>query len=1345
MPAPCTPPIGALLHPLTLLRAWVLGTGLILGLGQQVSAQVLLDDFNRPTSTTVGNGWTESETVAAGAQIVTTSGQQTLQLGSTTSGREIVSQDLSGAGLYNPQFNLNTCLMTWAFCVRQSRADPSGFAAGSFGVAYVLGSTGSALATAGQGYAVMIGQATAVDPLRLVRFNGGLAGALTSIITPVIAPYSDLSGEYLAVKVTYDPVTNTWQMFASTIAAGTFSTTNPTTAATALGSAVNATYTGTSLPFTGCLWNHATTAGEAALFDNVYVPQNCTPTVNFATAAASANESVGTITVTLNLFPATSAAGTITVTVADGPGMVYGVDYTSTPAVVGADITVPVAAGATTATFQLTIVDDALDEGNENISFTITGTSGGGAGGILMGPVTSYLQTIIDNDGPPSVNFTTTTDSNVEGVPSAIRTFTLNISPAPTVGGSITIQVTNGPGASNPADYLTNPATIGGFITVPYLAGATSVTFTATVINDVVVESTEQITFTITAITGGPLATVGITNVATLSIGDNDSPAATLTSGDLAIVGINANNFACGGGSGEDYISFFCFKPITTGTTIILSDNGYERCIAGRWGNTEGTVLMTRTGIAIPAGQVITFRVSNSSGSGNVIGAAPDAAWTCASLNGGTSVNMNVGGDQIFFMQGGTWTTNTVGGHDAQYSGNVLYGFSTYPTFPWTASCATNPNQRSNLPLGMNCFSMAPTSATDFSKYTGTLAAATQRDWMIRIDSPANWTSPGTCAGYNSASPNWLTAPILPIIVGGFTQGLWRGTTSNDWFDCKNWDDVEVPLATTNVTISQVATQSCVVGVTPGGTAVCASLNQTNAGTPINLTVQNSSSLAIGGPLTIQRTAAGFPITLTVSSGTLTATNLTVQGMTADEAVFRNQVPTNTVIFSGNLTIGTGGLVDLQGAGVGGRVFVGGNYTNQGPTETTLDELYGSVVFNGAAAQSINASGFQEVFYDLGIAKPSGNVTLNTPIAVSNNLDLSNGLLISSATNLPSILAGGSTNNATDLSFVDGPLEKIGNTSFTFPVGKGSSLRPCGIAGVTGVLTDAFTAEYFPISAYTWGSNLEAPLHHISDCEYWIIERSAGSADAVVELTWDTPESCVVDALADLRVARWDAAALPAPIWRDRGNGGACCSPVSGTIPTALQQTLFGPWTLASINGNNPLPVELIDFTAKPEDAFVRLDWTTGSEEDNAYFTIERSGDGISFEPIISTPGAGNSTQLMSYTDLDRAPLNGMNYYRLRQTDADGTSSLSAVVTVLMGWGGDRPLVVFGNTDVLTALHSFPAGSRFTMQDMTGRLIADGTTEQDGLTLLYVGGLQHGAYLLRLSDGQRAETVRFVY
>ncbi|MGV3638148.1 MAG: hypothetical protein ACO1NQ_10960, partial [Flavobacteriales bacterium] len=255
-----------------------------------LQAQQLLDDFNRPADNLVGGSWTETETAASGAQI-NASGQ--LQLGATTNGREFIAQDITG--LYGTTFSSNTCLMTWAFCIRQSRTDPGGFAAGSYAAAFVLGaSSGNFLGSGVTGYAVLYGQGGTTDPLRLVRFNNGLSAdaSLTNVITAgaTPTPFNDLGVNYLAVRVTFAPSAGTWTMYASNLVLSTFSTTNPTTATTVVGTpTVNTLYTTTALPFMGCFWNHNTGAGEAALFDNVYVPQLCIPTVNLAATSATSS------------------------------------------------------------------------------------------------------------------------------------------------------------------------------------------------------------------------------------------------------------------------------------------------------------------------------------------------------------------------------------------------------------------------------------------------------------------------------------------------------------------------------------------------------------------------------------------------------------------------------------------------------------------------------------------------------------------------------------------------------------------------------------------------------------------------------------------------------------------------------------------------------------------------------------------------------------------------------------------------------------------------------------------------------------------------------------------------
>lgn len=85
------------------------------------------------------------------------------------------------------------------------------------------------------------------------------------------------------------------------------------------------------------------------------------------------------------------------------------------------------------------------------------------------------------------------------------------------------------------------------------------------------------------------------------------------------------------------------------------------------------------------------------------------------------------------------------------------------------------------------------------------------------------------------------------------------------------------------------------------------------------------------------------------------------------------------------------------------------------------------------------------------------------------------------------------------------------------------------------------------------------------------------------------------------------------------------------------------------------LPVELLYFKPVVKDGTVVLNWSTGSETNNDYFTIERSLDGYNWVSILSIRGQGNSTKKSVYELYDRVfGLSGIVYYRLSQTDYDG-------------------------------------------------------------------------------------------
>jgi len=90
-----------------------------------------------------------------------------------------------------------------------------------------------------------------------------------------------------------------------------------------------------------------------------------------------------------------------------------------------------------------------------------------------------------------------------------------------------------------------------------------------------------------------------------------------------------------------------------------------------------------------------------------------------------------------------------------------------------------------------------------------------------------------------------------------------------------------------------------------------------------------------------------------------------------------------------------------------------------------------------------------------------------------------------------------------------------------------------------------------------------------------------------------------------------------------------------------------------------PLPVTLVSFTAKVEGEQVKLNWVTTAEVNNDYFDVEHSVDGSNFTSISRVIGAGNSTKTLNYSFVHQNLLDGISYYRLKQTDYNGKTSYS--------------------------------------------------------------------------------------
>lgn len=95
------------------------------------------------------------------------------------------------------------------------------------------------------------------------------------------------------------------------------------------------------------------------------------------------------------------------------------------------------------------------------------------------------------------------------------------------------------------------------------------------------------------------------------------------------------------------------------------------------------------------------------------------------------------------------------------------------------------------------------------------------------------------------------------------------------------------------------------------------------------------------------------------------------------------------------------------------------------------------------------------------------------------------------------------------------------------------------------------------------------------------------------------------------------------------------------------------------------LPIKLFSFTGVNNNGFNLIKWTTVSESNNDYFTLERSVDGITWKEITILDGAGNSVKSKHYQYEDYTfESNAINYYRLKQTDFSGRFEYSNIISI---------------------------------------------------------------------------------
>ena len=318
------------------------------------------------------------------------------------------------------------------------------------------------------------------------------------------------------------------------------------------------------------------------------------------------------------------------------------------------------------------------------------------------------------------------------------------------------------------------------------------------------------------------------------------------------------------------------------------------------------------------------------------------------------------------------------------------------------------------------------------------------------------------------------------------------------------------------------------------------------------------------------------------------------------------------------------------------------------------------IILCGNALQQINLQGAIINDISLKLNNTSGATLLN-PLSLPYKLQLSNGKLATTSTNLLTLAAGCSIqcDSTLSTSFIDGPLRKEGLSAashFLFPVGKGITLRWMELKNVTG----NFTVEFVKANPITIDPDVGPGIHHISSIEYWTVNADAlPTPSGNIELSFDNVNSGGVTDISTLRVAQ-----LKAGVWQNQGNTASTgtAGSAGSVISNALTDFNTFYFTLASSSASqNPLPLKIILFDVRMVKEMALLNWHVLSDADPLYFEIYHSANGKTFNQLSKVNAIKNK---MQYDFTHNAFTSPANYYQIKILEKDGTVSFSKIIAL---------------------------------------------------------------------------------
>ncbi|HEY4289806.1 MAG TPA: T9SS type A sorting domain-containing protein [Puia sp.] len=993
---------------------------------------------------------------------------------------------------------------------------------------------------------------------------------------------------------------------------------------------------------------------------------------------------------------------------------------------------------------------------------------------------------VIDVKGDINSN-NTATGSGGDAMININGTGTQNFNGSTTAGGGALPQITinklsgtlnlaNFPAVSNNFTYTAGTVNAGTstFCFTHGNIGSYSITGSLTLFNIELYINTSLLTATVAAGTTltatGDLTLAGIGNLL-------------LNTGTIAVQGniIDNNTNTMGGGNGTILIN-------GTGTQNLTSTGVIEQgrlpsvtiskssgtlvlpsliTVKGNWTYTAGTVDVTTNNSTVVFEN--TMNITGSHTLNNVIFDGSNnytfttAVGTVLSVSGNISmtgtgnITLNTG---TINLNGNLALTNTGGG-----------GGTTVLTFMGTTSQSIT----SSLLINQNCL-----PSVTINKPSGTLV------FPALITVRGNWVY---TAGVMDVSTNNSTVVLADPLGIGLMSITGTHTLNNVTLEAVSNNTVSVStgtLLTVTGTLSFVNSSNVMINTPVTGTTAIqaqgniavANTGTGGGGTGVILVngsgAQSITSTVAAGQgwlpnITIQKSAGALTLNGIISesrdwnfaSGTVDAVSgsstvvfglnnlsVTSAGMNFYHVIFTSATSTllTSLGVSGNLTInGTGVL-----APGGNAVNLLGNWTNRATAGFT--EGTSSVNFIGTSLQTIttpNGENFANIVVNNsgpGIRLANNSTVATKMTMTQGNIDLNGNTLtlgLSVANNgTLARTAGTMINTGTFVRWVKASVILSGSVSGLFPMGTATDYQPfyvsASVAPTTGgtmavSYTDATTNTNV---SFADGASTIAVRKDLN----WNVVTANGLAGGSYDLQVQGTGLGAIGAVADLRISLANGVVGTAGI-----NGGTTGNPQINR--TALPVgNLANTFYVASVNALiTPLPLTFVSFTAQGENDRVSLKWETSSEINNDHFTAQRSANGADWLDIKSVKGTNNSGTVSSYAANDEAPLEGVSYYRIQQTDIDGKTSYSVIRSVNRSVSSAM-LNVYPNpaTSFVSISPATNEPLKITILNSSGQSMTAPRVSNGSSQTFNVAGLAAGIYLIRIEHAHFAETRKVV-